>query len=160
MKVMIAVDELELGKQLAEFTARHQWPGPVEFILVHVLEDIPEGNVKMVLPQEVLEDIEKDHVGQAKAMVRKVGLTLRDAFHTTDVTELVMHGKPAQAILQTASRWQPDFIVVGAHGRHGFDRLVLGSVSEAIAANATCPVIVVRPTKAHYPAKPVAVPAV
>ena len=37
-----------------------------------------------------------------------------------------------------------DLIVVGSHGRRGFRRFLLGSVSEAVAMNAHCSVVVVR----------------
>jgi nucleotide-binding universal stress UspA family protein len=34
--------------------------------------------------------------------------------------------------------------VMGSHGRRGFDRIVLGSVSESVAMHARCSVEVVR----------------
>ncbi|HTZ49653.1 MAG TPA: universal stress protein, partial [Verrucomicrobiae bacterium] len=40
--------------------------------------------------------------------------------------------------------WKADLIVMGSHGRRGFDRLILGSVSESVALHATCSVELVR----------------
>jgi universal stress protein A len=37
-----------------------------------------------------------------------------------------------------------DVIVVGSHGKTGFGRLLLGSVSEHVVRHAPCPVLVVR----------------
>jgi nucleotide-binding universal stress UspA family protein len=37
-----------------------------------------------------------------------------------------------------------DLIVMGTHGRHGFDRLTLGSVTEKVLRKAHCPVLAVR----------------
>jgi len=51
---------------------------------------------------------------------------------------------PARAILAAAESWEADLIVMGSHGRRGFDRLVLGSVSESVALHARCSVQVVR----------------
>jgi nucleotide-binding universal stress UspA family protein len=51
---------------------------------------------------------------------------------------------PKQLILKEASDWGAHLIVLGSHGRRGLDRLLLGSVSEAIAAHAPCSVEVIR----------------
>jgi nucleotide-binding universal stress UspA family protein len=40
---------------------------------------------------------------------------------------------------------QFDLIVVGTHGRGGFDRLILGSVTEKVLRKAVCPVLTVPP---------------
>lgn len=48
------------------------------------------------------------------------------------------------AIVDIATTWGADLIMMGSHGRHGFDRIVLGSVAEAIVRRAPCSVEVVR----------------
>lgn len=51
-------------------------------------------------------------------------------------------------ILALADERKADLIVIGSHGRSGFDRLVLGSVSEKVIRKAMAPVLVVPP-RAH-----------
>jgi nucleotide-binding universal stress UspA family protein len=46
-------------------------------------------------------------------------------------------------ILVHAGRLPADLIVMGTHGRSGFQRLVLGSVTEKVLRKATCPVLTV-----------------
>lgn len=58
---------------------------------------------------------------------------------------LVRRGNPADQILEEADTWGADCIFVGARGIRGIDRLLLGSVSSAVAARAHCSVEVVRP---------------
>jgi universal stress protein A len=41
-----------------------------------------------------------------------------------------------------------DLLVVGTHGRHGLERLVLGSVAERLVREVTCPVLVLRGARA------------
>ena len=54
-------------------------------------------------------------------------------------------GEPDKVILQTASRFGCDTIIVGrSNKKSSFDRVVLGSVSNSIVANAGCTVIVVQ----------------
>jgi nucleotide-binding universal stress UspA family protein len=40
--------------------------------------------------------------------------------------------EPYEAILQQASRWRADLIVMGTHGRKGLDKLLMGSVASAV----------------------------
>jgi len=51
---------------------------------------------------------------------------------------------PAHAIVDSARAWGADLIVIGSHGRTGFDRLLLGSVAETVVRRAPCSVEVVR----------------
>jgi nucleotide-binding universal stress UspA family protein len=57
----------------------------------------------------------------------------------------VRQGPVAREILAETTRTHADLLVVGSHGRHGFQRLVLGSVTTKILHTATCPVLVVPP---------------
>lgn len=54
-------------------------------------------------------------------------------------------GPPAREVLDTAKMIGADLIFVGSHGWRGLDRVLFGSVSEAIVRGAGCPVMVVRP---------------
>ena len=55
------------------------------------------------------------------------------------------HGKNvADAIVHYAKKNKHDHIVMGSHGHTGVQRLVLGSVAEAVVAEAPCPVTIVR----------------
>jgi nucleotide-binding universal stress UspA family protein len=58
--------------------------------------------------------------------------------------EFIHVGKTATEIVKAAKDWSADLIVIGSHGRGGVDRLLLGSVAEAVMRHAACPVLVVR----------------
>lgn len=51
----------------------------------------------------------------------------------------------AEAILDFATEEEVDLVVMGTHGRRGLERAVVGSVAEAVARRAPCPVLAVRP---------------
>jgi nucleotide-binding universal stress UspA family protein len=57
-------------------------------------------------------------------------------------------GDPVTSILERAARLDADLIVMGTHGAGGFERLILGSVTEKVLRKATCPVLTVPP-RAH-----------
>ena len=54
----------------------------------------------------------------------------------------VMQGNPAKVLIDESA--DVDLLVVGTRGHGGFRGLVLGSVSQHVAAYAKCPVTVVR----------------
>ena len=53
-------------------------------------------------------------------------------------------GHAASEICSFADDNATDLIVIGSHGRSGLKRMLLGSVSHAVANNAHCPVTIVR----------------
>ena len=57
---------------------------------------------------------------------------------------VVEQGIAADAILALAEAQEVDLIVMGTHGRRGFDRLMIGSVTERVLRKASCPVLAVH----------------
>jgi nucleotide-binding universal stress UspA family protein len=57
---------------------------------------------------------------------------------------LVWEGDPGEAIIDAAQAEGADMIVVGSHGRGAVGRFLIGSVSDHVVRNASCPVLVVR----------------
>ncbi|MFF0789268.1 universal stress protein [Streptomyces spiralis] len=60
------------------------------------------------------------------------------------VDTALVHGDPAEAVLDAAEDADADLIVLGTRGRGGFAELLLGSVSLKAAAHADRPVVVTR----------------
>jgi nucleotide-binding universal stress UspA family protein len=54
-------------------------------------------------------------------------------------------------ILAQVAATQADLLVLGTHGRSGFQRLFLGSVTEKVIRKATCPTLVVPPRASDVP---------
>lgn len=47
-------------------------------------------------------------------------------------------------IIAAATEWQADLIVMGTHGRRGFDRFLVGSVAEHMVRTSTTSLLLVR----------------
>jgi universal stress protein A len=56
----------------------------------------------------------------------------------------LLRGAPIDRILDVAESEQVDLIVIGTHGRRGLDRVLMGSVAEAVVRRAKCPVLAVK----------------
>ena len=61
------------------------------------------------------------------------------------VTAVSVEAVVVGEILKRAAQLPADLIVMGTHGRSGFDRLLLGSVAERVLAKAPCPVLTIPP---------------
>jgi nucleotide-binding universal stress UspA family protein len=60
----------------------------------------------------------------------------------TELTTSVREGNPARVLLGASAG--ADMLVLGTRGHGGFAGLLLGSVSQAVAEHAKCPVLVAR----------------
>jgi nucleotide-binding universal stress UspA family protein len=53
-------------------------------------------------------------------------------------------GDPSRVIVQMAKELAAGLVVLGTHGRQGLDRVMMGSVAEAVSRHCGCSVLVVR----------------
>jgi nucleotide-binding universal stress UspA family protein len=68
----------------------------------------------------------------------------------------IREGHTVSEILGQASDMKADLLVMGTHGRSGFERLLLGSITEKVLRKAACPVLTVpRHHADSVPATPV-----
>jgi nucleotide-binding universal stress UspA family protein len=67
---------------------------------------------------------------------------LPPAFHARE--PIVVDGHPTEQILRTIASRRINLVVVGAQGKNAWQRLLIGSTSEAVLEQAPCSVLVVR----------------
>lgn len=60
-----------------------------------------------------------------------------------NLTTEIKEGTPYNIILETIAKENIDLTVIGASGRHGLDRFLLGSVTERVIRESKSPVLVV-----------------
>ncbi|HJS57341.1 MAG TPA: universal stress protein [Vicinamibacteria bacterium] len=59
------------------------------------------------------------------------------------VRSVLLEGDPSRQIARLAEALPADLLVLGTHGRGGFERFLLGSVTEKLLRRAPCPVLTV-----------------
>lgn len=60
------------------------------------------------------------------------------------ITSAVREGDPGLQIAEYAKSIGADLVVIPSHGRHGVQRLLLGSVAERVLRHVECPILVLR----------------
>lgn len=83
---------------------------------------------------------EPDGVEEARASVREF---VRSAVGDAAVSIAVTDGPVVDEIARRADALPADLLVMGTHGLTGFERLLLGSITEKTLRKATCPVLTV-----------------
>jgi nucleotide-binding universal stress UspA family protein len=98
-----------------------------------VSREWPDGSEARLITVHPLLSSEARDVAAAK--LRKAGLT---------TSEISKDGDPAHVLMREAEEWGADSIFVGTRDVHGFQHLLHGSVSSAVAEAARCSVEVSR----------------
>jgi nucleotide-binding universal stress UspA family protein len=150
MKILLATDGSECATKAVRSVGQSSWPKGTGVRLISVAPQyvpiptlsVPYLNSEMVARESVSFDLEsksraKTALGDARILLNQLGV---EQLEVAEVTS----GEPKVLILAEAEDWKADLIVMGSHGWHGVDRLLMGSVSESVAMHAHCSVRVVR----------------
>jgi nucleotide-binding universal stress UspA family protein len=143
MKILLPIDDSPFSALAIQAVLRHAQPKETEVLVIHVLDILATLSMyDSYGPAINIETIEQDRDARAEELVKESAKPIRDAGLT--VTTRVERAEPKRAIVEIASEWGADLIVIGSHGRRGVDRFLLGSVSDAVARHAPCSVLIVR----------------
>ena len=149
VRVVVGVDGSEGAKNALRIVALRDWP-PGSEVRVVVAEDplVTTSAYRLIPPvnQFIAEVNEAEH-GMAEKLaagaVEELSATLKDKSVT--VSSVVVIGVPKQALVAHAEQFGADCIFTGATGlSNPIERFLVGSVSAAVAARASCSVEVVR----------------
>jgi nucleotide-binding universal stress UspA family protein len=135
MVILTAIDRDPGCKGVVETAYELATSMDMELVIIHV---VPEDGNEEVAREEV-EKIVTSVTGDLDDVdLRIMPEQSRRDFPT---------GRTANHILQVAEKLDPDYIVIGSRKRTGLGKILLGSVSKLILANADAPVVTVEQKK-------------
>jgi len=133
-RILIAVDDEVFGGAIEDLLGQIQFQSSPVMRVVHVVE-----------PKEAMAAWPSERYREeALSLISRVANNLRKSFPEHTVEERLLQGYITDVIIDEATDWKADLLVVGSHGRRGIRRFSLGSVSQQIVSNAPCSVVVVR----------------
>jgi nucleotide-binding universal stress UspA family protein len=149
MRILLAVDGSEFGDAAVEEVANRPWPTGSEVHVISVIHlpftPTPET---WALPDSYYYKLEKAGRELAGSAIDRAISRLLDSNREREapltLTSEAVVGHTAETIIETAKKWGADLVALGSHGRSGFNRFLLGSVSYAVASHAPCSVEIVR----------------
>ena len=142
-QILCPVDFSDISRHALDHAAAiAQWYRS-RLTVLHVFVNLPTMDV----PPLMLEDADRERL---KTAIRTMAVGLpRDVDLHLSVQEAEhVHDE----ILGQLAATHADLLVLGTHGRSGFQRLFLGSVTEKVIRQAPCPTLVVPPRAPDVPA--------
>lgn len=131
----LSQDTVKLGERARDI-AKHS---NAKLSIVHVLEYTPmvygSGEFSIPLDVNIEETLRKRATEALADLARQLGISSADQY--------IEIGSIKRAVANLADKIKADLIIVGAHGRHGVERL-LGATANAILHQAKCDVLAVR----------------
>lgn len=144
MKILVATDGSKYSTVALRSVAARPWPKGSKVKILSVPEPfMPLGEFPYFESKEI-ENLNTSSLKEAKGYVIAGAEILSKAGLETTTETPFPKDSHAREIVKEAERWQAQMVVVGSHGRRGFDRIAMGSVSEHVAFHAPCSVEVIR----------------
>ena len=142
-KVLLATDFSDCADRALSYalTIASLWQAPLD--IAHVLEFFPGLNPEYPVNQMYLEHLREEAAQQLstiEARATQAGLPT----HTS-----IEIGIPSQRIEAAAAATGASIIVMGTHGRTGFEHILVGSTAERVVRTASCPVVTVKASTAE-----------
>jgi nucleotide-binding universal stress UspA family protein len=135
--VLVAIDNSGLAENVLHAVEKLQLEPRSKVILVHVVSSSP-SDFEMV--------VDRPHAQGEEVPYREIEKLLQSYQEKLPCeSELeIVSGEPAEEIVRLANIYKVDLIAIGCRGLTGVKRILEGSVSAEVVAEAPCSVLVVR----------------
>lgn len=137
MKILLAIDSSPHSEAVVLEVERRTWPSDTTVCVLTVVDLLA-----LTSAMGYLEPFLKGEAQAANILVDEVAKRL--AQHQLQTTTSVIEGYPGTSIVDAATEWNADLILLGSHGHSGFVSFLLGSIAKAVVQNAPCSVGIVR----------------
>lgn len=146
-RVVVALDESDYSKHALEQIAKRPWQEGTSFCCVMAVPTLTQ----LMHDEQVcfsFDKVKEEHdtkVESAKIYLERMSKSLAPKLSKgMEVLTEVIDGDPRESLVEKANDWHADLIVMGCKGKNLMDRLVIGSVSEAVVTWASCSVEVIK----------------
>jgi len=137
-RILLATDFSRPADQAYAYAAGLARSLPARMLILNVLEGPPGLDPEFPVNAVFLKQVQEESDREMATISRVAG---KDGI-VCDTRQV--YGRPAEGVVKVAEEARATLIVMGTHGRTGWDRLLLGSAAEAVVREAPCPVLTVR----------------
>jgi nucleotide-binding universal stress UspA family protein len=144
--ILCPVDFSEFSVMALRYAVAFAKENEAKLILYHAILDIERTTTYMevMYPLTPVRELEESARKELETFAsRIVPLEL-------EVSRVLQKGSPAEGILDVAREQEVDLIVMGTHGRTGYERFLLGSVTGKVLHKSMIPVLTVCNPTHHF----------
>lgn len=146
-RVILAIDDNDYSEGAVSWLAREQWNDDTMFKVMMVVPEQQDNIAFENNPQKaafLLKEWSKTREKVAE-MLKEQALALDRGVENELVSIEVASGNTKERIVATARGWKADLLVMGSRGpRSGIQKLLVHSVSKAVASKAPCSVLIIK----------------
>ncbi|WP_020676705.1 universal stress protein [Geopsychrobacter electrodiphilus] len=140
--ILFATDFSEVSDSAFEYAASLATTYNARLVVLHVVAHQTDLR-SFYVPHISFDDIDRQVEVGAKQRMSEFCVRWQGQF--PDLIARVVTGIPQEEILKQAQEVTASVIVMGTHGRQGFEHFIFGSTAESVVKTAPCPVLTVRP---------------
>jgi nucleotide-binding universal stress UspA family protein len=140
-RILTAVDFSENSECAFDYALTLATQFNAELTIIHVINE-PVDLRGFYVPHISFEQLEKEIEESAAKMMETFCRSKLGTF--SNYKTAIVTGIPYDEITAASARIDASLIVLGTHGRTGFDRILFGSTAERVVRSASCPVLTVR----------------
>ncbi len=141
MRVLLAMDGSDPSETARNLVASIRWPEASIIRIVAVVEPMSAALIGLS-PYTASEFNDREITASLESRLTDAAACQTQSDLTVET--LVLHGRPASQIVEQATEFRANLVVVGSRGLGRLRSMLLGSVSAEVVDHAPCPVLVAR----------------
>jgi len=145
-KILLPIDGSENAKRAGKHAIWIADASGADILVLNVVEPYyPQISALPNFREELYDELREEGKNAVESFKKELELNQCNGIcKTVKLTTKIKEGKAYMEITKAIKDENIDLVVLGASGRHGLDRFMLGSVSERVVREASCPVLVVN----------------
>ena len=142
MRILLALDWSSSSDAACQLVGSLAMPTGSVIEIVAVAEPAAELLAPLVISAPTVGSFDEQNSGDLEEILDAAVTSLERP--GLSVERAVLHGRPATLIVERATEFRSELVVIGSRGRGPLTSMLLGSVSAEVVDHAPCPVLVVR----------------
>ena len=147
-KILFPTDFSDSSNEALQYALSFAKEYGAKLVVLHVINEkvFAEGiNLPRVISlEELADEMEAEAKKQLKTLIPK------EQGEGLERENVILRGNPFLEIIRYAKDEDVDLIIIGTHGRSGFEHIIFGSTAEKVVRKAPCPVLSVKPAQREF----------
>ena len=148
-KILVALDGSKPADRALDFALDLAGKYSAEIVLLSVFEPVIPSLLYSpadlpIAPSMAVGSYSKELKAQHRRVLAHARRKAKKARPDLKISTKILEGRPSEKIVETAEQGKFDIIIMGSQGLGRIKKIFLGSVSDRVADEASCPVLIIK----------------